>query len=456
MKLLRRILPVFLCLVLLLSLSAAAYAADGDGTEPYALTVRIGDTEARVRAFDDAYENNLYLSLTDLSAALSGTEKQFHLAYGYNDTDGSTFTVTTGRAAGGGNGEVEKEKAGPDYLALRRNRLFMDGRERKYYSYRLGQDLYLNLVDIQLMLDMSAQILSGTEVRFFPGMPFAPEPERLKEAGYFDMFSGILLGDADTGEVLFSVNANRAVPIASLSKLMSYVLLQEAVADGTIGTRDLVPISPAAQQLSNSADGMVKLSTAKPIPYSELLDAMLLASSNESCLALAEYAMGSEDAFVQAMNEKAQELSLRSAVFYTPHGLPVYSGDSTPVKRQNLMSTADLFSLIRYLLEEYPQITDITSRQYEKMPTLDYTTANSNPMVFNVEGVTGLKTGSTNRAGYCLAASLPITADGETHNIIAIVLGSETADVRGQAAEILLRSAQRYYAEHGFQQNEKS
>ena len=98
MKLLRRILPVFLCLVLLLSLPAAAYAADGDGTEPYALTVRIGDTEARVRAFDDAYENNLYLSLTDLSAALSGTEKQFHLAYGYNDTDGSTFTGRPGAA----------------------------------------------------------------------------------------------------------------------------------------------------------------------------------------------------------------------------------------------------------------------------------------------------------------------------------------------------------------------
>ena len=231
---------------------------------------------------------------------------------------------------------------------------------------------------------------------------------------------------------------------------MTYLLIMEAVQAGQISLNDLVPISETAAALSRSPDGMVTLFTDKPVPLSELMDAMLLASSNESALALAEYVSGSESAFVEAMNQRAHDLGLRSAQFFTCNGLPVYSQSPIPTKQQNTMCPLDMFSLVQYILRQFPRITDITSQLFDRMPTLDYTTANSNPLVFNMPGVNGLKTGSTNRAGYCLVATLPVTSGGVTHTIVLALFGSEAADVRGQASEILLRTASDYYSQLGF------
>ena len=206
---------------------------------------------------------------------------------------------------------------------------------------------------------------------------------------------------------------------------------------------DTVQISANAQRLSQSGDGMVVLNAGEAKPFRELLEAMLVASSNESALALAEHLCGSEEAFVVRMNEKARELGLKTTVMYNCNGLPSFSGGSMPVKRQNRMSAEDLYRLCTLLLERYPDLTDITSVALAHMPSLnDYRTANSNPLLYNMPGVNGLKTGSTNKAGYCVAATLPVQdAAGESHTLVLILLGAETADVRGQVAEILLRYA---------------
>jgi D-alanyl-D-alanine carboxypeptidase (penicillin-binding protein 5/6) len=143
------------------------------------------------------------------------------------------------------------------------------------------------------------------------------------------------------------------------------------------------------------------------------------------------------------MNRRAAELGLRSTIFRSAHGLPVYTGGALPAKRQNEMSANDLFTLCKLLLDDYPRITGITGQRYVRLESLQYTTANSNPLVFNMEGVNGLKTGSTNRAGYCLAASLPVSVGEETHTLVLILLGAETAQLRGQAAELLLQAAKR-------------
>ena len=150
------------------------------------------------------------------------------------------------------------------------------------------------------------------------------------------------------------------------------------------------------------------------------------------------------------MNARALSLGLRSTVFRSPHGLPVYTADSVPAKRQNTMSALEYFRLCAYLLKTYPALTVRTAQQFVKLPSLEYTAANSNPMVFNMPGVNGLKTGNTTRAGFCLAASLPLSARGETHTVLLVVLGAETAAMRNQASHILLRYAQRFYTEHGF------
>jgi D-alanyl-D-alanine carboxypeptidase (penicillin-binding protein 5/6) len=317
----------------------------------------------------------------------------------------------------------------------------------------VGKDLFMRLTDIQLLLDLPAE-LQEDGVRLYPDQHFYPDVPQLSEQGYFECFNAVLLGDADTGEILYMSNAVDPVPIASISKLMTYLLLAEADRAGTIRFYDQVPISAKAAALSQGADAMVKLTEGSSVPARELLQAMLLASSNESALAMAEYAAGSEEEFVERMNRRAGELGMETARFYNPHGLPVYLPQALTAKVQNRMSAQDLFLLCQAILNECPEITKITRERYGYLPTLQYNTANSNAVVFNLEGCNGLKTGSTNKAGSCLAATLPITVDGETHTAVAIVLGAESADARNQATEILLRYAEQTFRERGFAQPE--
>ncbi len=448
MKGFRSLLAALLCVLMLLGAAASAAAA---GPTPYLLEARVGEITVSLRAYSDSYEGNLYLSLSDLAQALRDTDKKFRVDYQAGGADGELWKMTTGQAAPTDNSKKNTAKPGIAYLSLNRNRLFVDGGERRYYTYRSDdRDLYLSLADVQLLLDLTARFDSNGVLRLDPNLPFAPDLYQLKREDYFGAFNAVLVGDADSGEILFSHNRAWRNPIASLSKLMSYLLIAEAVEAGQLGWQDAVPISQKAAQLSWSADGIIGLTPGTTIPLEELTQAMMLASSNESALALAEYAAGSEEDFVARMNERADELGLLSARFYTPHGLPSYSGGGVSGKRQNSMSASDLFRLSAYLLERFPALTEMTEKQFVRLEKLQFTTANSNPLVFNMPGVNGLKTGSTNRAGYCLVASLPLTVEGETHTLVAIVLGAETADVRGQCAEILLRYARNYYTEQGF------
>ncbi len=441
----RRILAFLLCLLLL----AAPVAAFAD-EPPYSVTLHIGTGSILVRARTDSFENNIYLCLSDLSAALSSTYKQFRIDYASNPTEGEFFVITTGQPAALPSGAQEGTSPLVDTLWPWRNRLFMDGRELKYYTHRSGNVLYMSLLDIQLLFDLTIEPNTDGSLRLYPERPFVPDLSQIEREGFFDAVNAVVLGDINTGELLYTWQADRPYPIASLSKLMGYLLIAEAVNAGAIHLNDAVPISEKAEALSLSPDGQVELHAGTTVPLNELLDAMLLASSNEAALALAEYTMGSEDAFVAAMNHKALELGLRSAVFRSPHGLPVYTRSSVPAKLQNIMSASDLFRLGGYLITKYPALTARTSQQFVTLPTLDFTTANSNPMVFNMPGVNGLKTGNTTRAGYCLAASLPLTVGGETHTVLLVVLGAETAALRNQVSHILLRHAQRHYMSSGF------
>lgn len=444
MKTPRRLLAVFLCLLLLIP--PLAFADE----PPYSVTVHVGTGSIPVRARMDGFENNVYLCLPDLSAALSSTSKQFRIDFASNPTDGDHFIITSGQPASAPSAAQEGAVPVVDALFPWRNRLFKDGMELKYYTHRSGNILYMSLTDIQLLFDLTIERNADGSLRIYPERPFVPDIYALEQEGFFEAFNSIILGDADTGKYLYTWQDGRSVPIASLSKLMSYLLIAEAVHDGRVQLYDAVPISEKAAALSRSPDGQVELTAGTGVPLTELLDAMLLASSNESALALAEYLAGSEEAFVAAMNRRALELGLRSACFHSPHGLPVYTPSNVPAKLQNTMTASDLFRLSSYLLKNYPALTTRTSQRFATLPTLDYTTANSNPMVFNLPGVNGLKTGNTNRAGYCLVSSLPLTVDGETHTILLIVLGAETAMMRNQASEILLRFARQYYLSHGF------
>lgn len=440
----KQIMALLLVIVFCSTLIPMQAGADG---EAFAMQITVNGEQKAVRAYNDSYEGNLYLSLTDLAAALGATEKRFRFERVVSSTDGEYFSITTGQApvlgsgAGGATGS-----AAPVMLNLARNRLLVDGGDRKYYTCNpQNGDLYMSVTDVQLMLDMTFE-KSGNTWTAKPNQHFIPDIKTLRDAGYFDNISSVYLADANSGEALFLWNGYSELPVASLTKLLSYYILKEGIAAGEIKASDSVRISDHAYAVSRTQDGIVPMEAGAYVPFSELMDAMLVASSNEAAIALAEHLCGSEAAFVERMNARARELGLYSALMYNCNGLPSYDGGNTPFKRQNRMSAADLFLLTQLILQQYPEITEITSTTLAHMPSLnDYWTANSNPLVYNMTGITGLKTGSTDRAGYCLVATMPVQKDGQTHNVVLVLLGAETAAVRGQAAEILLRYARAQY-----------
>ena len=440
----KQIMALLLVIVLCSTLIPMQAGADG---EAFAMQITVNGEQKAVRAYNDSYEGNLYLSLTDLAAALGATEKRFRFERVVSSTDGEYFSVTTGQAPvlGSGAGGATGSEA-PVMLNLARNRLLVDGGDRKYYTCNpQNGDLYMSITDVQLMLDMTFE-KSGNTWTAKPNQHFIPDIKTLRDAGYFDNISSVYLADANSGEALFLWNGYSELPVASLTKLLSYYILKEGIAAGEIKASDSVRISDHAYAVSRTQDGIVPMEAGAYVPFSELMDAMLVASSNEAAIALAEHLCGSETAFVERMNARARELGLYSALMYNCNGLPSYDGGNTPFKRQNRMSAADLFLLTQLILQQYPEITEITSTTLAHMPSLnDYWTANSNPLVYNMTGITGLKTGSTDRAGYCLVATMPVQKDGQTHNVVLVLLGAETAAVRGQAAEILLRYARAQY-----------
>ena len=422
-------------------------SASAEG-EPYALSVTVNGIDKAVRAFDGEYVGNRYLSLADLAAALEGTEKQFRFERIISSTDGEYFSITmrqTPVIVSGAAGYPSRTD--PVGLYLFRNRLLIDGVERKYYTHNPQNGaLYMSLTDVQLMLNITAIPDSNGGLTLALDQPFQPDVVQLREQGYFEGMTGIYLADAETGTVFFQHNSRVPVPVASLTKLLSYLVLKEAIDAGEIHQEDTVRISERAQALALSGDGMVKLYVGMEVPLTELMAGMLIASSNECALALAEHLCGDEAAFVARMHNRAKELGLNSVLLYNCHGLPSYSTGNVPVKRQNYMSAFDLFRLSQLIMRKYPEITEITSVRIAHLPSLnDYWTANSNPLVFNMMGVNGLKTGHTNQSGYCVAVTMPVKAADGIHMVILVLLGTETPDLRGQAAEILLRYARAQY-----------
>lgn len=395
-----------------------------------------------VKSLDYGYANNTYLSLRDLAALLKDTEKAFFAEI----TNNAVFLTPGGVYApvGTENAPWESEE-NPD-LSLRRNEFEVGGQKVFYHTMIMKMpsgeyDCYMMITDVAMLFDMEITASDTGQLLINTQEPFRVSPDVLEEAGYFYGVNGVLAGDAATGEVYYRYQADEPYPIASTSKLMTCLLAMEAVSSGQIAPEESVVISDAVELLASSSDGVVPLKAGEQITVQELLIGLLLPSSNECALCLAETIAGSEEAFVQRMNQKAQELGLSQAVFYNSHGLPSYSKDPVSAKRQNRMSAEDMFRLASYLLKVYPQVKDITSLKEAKLQSLDLEVRNSNPLLYNLSGVTGLKTGTTNKAGACLVTSL--SADDKTteHDLIVVVLGTEDSMERGRVSGLLARYA---------------
>ena len=427
--------------------------------------------EMLLGAYTNNRNNKMYLSLRDLAALLNGTEGQFEFELeeeqdGYVLTKGAPYTgieVVIDPEAETLPGDhydelgnlwdsedqlLYESPAGAvrpeyEYLDYMINPLMIDGRETRFYSMQLSatRDLYVDPVDAQLMLDITLEFENGNVIRIDPS-GFQIDLDAYEEDGYFDLFNGVVLGDATTGEILYGCKENNPDAIASTSKLMTYLVAAKYIMAGRISLDDKVILSENVGRLIDSGNGTLPMYTGQEVSLRDLISAMMLPSSNEAALAVAEYTAGSEEEFVRMMNETAGLLGLETARFYNASGLPDYSDTLIASARQNRMSAVDLFRLCTALLGKYPEVIGFASQKSMEAESFDYPLNNTNYLLYDMENCIGLKTGTTDEAGCCVAAAAKVPyADGE-HILVAVVLGANSNLDRYQVPHLLFRWAE--------------
>lgn len=234
---------------------------------------------------------------------------------------------------------------------------------------------------------------------------------------------GALLGDFESGEILYEYNINQQLAIASISKLMTYTLMMDKISSGDISLDDDVLISGHAATTEGSNFGIIAGETIK---LRTLVRAMLITSGNDCATAVAEYVGKTQDNFVNMMNAKSSELGLLSASFINPHGLPINDEETG----QNYMSVSDLFKLVQHVIRTYPEILEITKEPDLVIPERNFSRAATNPIIGLVEGADGLKTGYTDKAGICLVSTVPVIGKGQDFRLIGIILGAQSHEDR--------------------------
>ena len=225
-----------------------------------------------------------------------------------------------------------------------------------------------------------------------------------------------------TGQILYAHNEHEALRPASVTKLMSILLIMEALDSNTITLDTLIPCSEKAAGMGGS---QIWLDTRETLSVHDMLKAICVVSANDCTVAMAEYLAGSEEAFVQQMNEKAQKLGMKDTTFKNCHGID---------EDGHVTSSYDLALLSRELLNNHPSITNYTTIWMDSLRDGKSELVNTNKLIRNYQGATGLKTGSTSLAQYNLAASA--TRNGLS--LIAIIMKAPSTKVRFQEAEQLL------------------
>lgn len=235
-----------------------------------------------------------------------------------------------------------------------------------------------------------------------------------------------LLMDAATGTVLFEKNAHEALAPASVTKIMTMLLITEAIDSGSIGYDDMVTASESAAAKGGS---QVYLKAGEQMAVSEMLKSIAVSSANDCACAMAEHLSGSEGAFVDRMNERARELGMEDTHFVNCTGL-----DDSPEAARHRTSAYDIALMSRELLTRHPDIKKYTTIWMDTIRNGAFGLSNTNKLIRFYPGATGLKTGFTSGAGYCLSA----TAQREGMELIAVTMGCESAKIRNAACKQLL------------------
>ena len=260
-----------------------------------------------------------------------------------------------------------------------------------------------------------AIILSAIPTKAMPTEESAPAFE-------LDCKSAILI-EASTGKVLYEKDADMALPPASVTKVMTLLLVMEAIEEGRIKYEDSVRASANACSMGGS---QIYLKENEEMSVNDMLKSVVIASANDAAVALAEHIAGSEEDFVRRMNKRAEELGMKNTRFENTNGLD----DTTD---SHLTSARDIAIMSRELIK-YPKILEYSSTWMDTVRGGEFGLTNTNRLVRFYKGATGLKTGSTAKAGFCISA----TAERDGMSLICVIMGAPSRDLRNAAAVRLL------------------
>lgn len=231
----------------------------------------------------------------------------------------------------------------------------------------------------------------------------------------------VILMEESTGNILYENNPDERLPIASVTKVMTMLLIMEAVDSGKINLDDMVTVSENAMSYGGST---MFLETGEQLTVNDMLKGIAVASANDGCVAMAEHLAGSESAFVDVMNEKAKELGMENTHFMNTNGLD---------EDDHYSSARDVAIMSRELMK-HETIFNYTSIWMDTLRGGKFQLANTNKLIRFYDGANGLKTGSTSKALCCLSAA----AKRNDMQLIAVVLGAPTSAERFASAKSLL------------------
>jgi len=262
-----------------------------------------------------------------------------------------------------------------------------------------------------------------------PGKPAKKMPIIIPAAPLLDVSAYTLL-DADSGDTLAAQDTDKRLEPASLTKMMTAYVIDQAIANGRIQRDQLVPISEKAWRMEGSRM-FVKVNTE--VPVADLLKGVIIQSGNDASVALAEFIAGTEEAFSDLMNQEAQRLGMTNTHFMNATGLP----------DDNHYTTAhDLAILARALIKDFPESYPLYAEKWFSYNNIKQ--SNRNLLLWRDNTVDGIKTGHTDAAGYCLVSS----AKRGDMRLIAVILGAKSSNARAEQSSKLLTYGFRFYETH--------
>ena len=239
-----------------------------------------------------------------------------------------------------------------------------------------------------------------------------------------------LLMEKTTGQILYAQNEHDALPPASVTKIMTVLLTMEAIDSGRIALDDMVTVSAYAAGMGGS---QVFLAEGEQMSVDDLLKAVCVSSGNDAAVALAEHVAGVTELFVEQMNNRARELGMKDTHFVNCTGLTAEG---------HVTSAHDIALMSRELLLHHPEVRSYTTIWMDTLRNGTFGLSNTNKLIRFYDGATGLKTGFTQEAGYCISA----TAERDGMELIAVIMKGNTSDSRNADAKTLLNYGFSTYA----------